>query len=86
MELGSVLLWLVIGLVAGGIASLIVPGRTPGGLIGALVVGLLGGFLGGAILDALDVGAGYTLLGAILVATLGAVIILFVLRTVDTRT
>ena len=84
MDLGSLLLWLLIGLIAGGIASLIVPGRTPGGAVGALVVGVLGGFLGGWILDALDVAFGYTLLGSLVVATIGAVIILFILRAART--
>lgn len=84
MDLGSLLLWLVIGLIAGGIASLIVPGRTPGGAIGAVIVGIVGGFLGGWILDLLDVAFGYTLLGSIVVATIGAVIILYVLRAAKT--
>ncbi|MGI8644543.1 MAG: GlsB/YeaQ/YmgE family stress response membrane protein [Thermomicrobiales bacterium] len=84
MDIGSLIVWLLIGLIAGGIASLIVPGRTPGGAIGALIVGILGGFLGGWILDLLDVGFGYTLLGSIVVATLGAVIILYVLRAAKT--
>lgn len=84
MDIGSLLVWLLVGLIAGVIASIIVPGRTPGGAIGALVVGLLGGFLGGWILDLLDVTFGYTLLGSLVVATLGATIILYVLRAANT--
>lgn len=84
MDIGSLLLWLLIGLIAGGIASLVVPGRTPGGAIGAIIVGIVGGFLGGWILDLLDVSFGYTLLGSIVVATIGAVIILYVLRAAKT--
>jgi uncharacterized membrane protein YeaQ/YmgE (transglycosylase-associated protein family) len=84
MDIGSLLVWLLIGLVAGAIASIIVPGRTPGGAVGALATGLLGGFLGGWILDLLDIAFGYTLLGSLVVATLGAVIILYVLRAANT--
>ncbi|HEV2107207.1 MAG TPA: GlsB/YeaQ/YmgE family stress response membrane protein [Thermomicrobiales bacterium] len=84
MDIGSIVVWLLVGLIAGGIASLIVPGRTPGGAIGALLVGVLGGLLGGWILDVLDVAFGYTLLGSLIVATIGAVIILYVLRAAKT--
>ncbi|HUG60261.1 MAG TPA: GlsB/YeaQ/YmgE family stress response membrane protein [Methylomirabilota bacterium] len=76
----EIIFWLIIGLIAGGVASLIVPGRTPGGAIGALVVGVLGGLLGGWLLAALDVAEGLTFLGALLVAIVGAVAILYALR------
>ena len=77
----EIIWWLVIGLIAGGVASLIVPGRTPGGAIGALVVGILGGLLGGWVLAALDVNENLTWLGSLVVAIVGAVVILYVLRS-----
>ena len=83
--MGQVILWLIVGLVAGGIASLIVPGRTPGGTIGALVVGILGGLLGGWILDALDVSENLSWLGSLVVAIVGAVIILYAMRSLGDR-
>ena len=83
--MGSFILWLVVGLVAGGVASLIVPGRTPGGTVGALIVGVLGGLLGGWILDALDVSSNLSWLGSLVVAIVGAVIILYVMRAVTDR-
>ena len=76
----EIILWIVIGLIAGGIASLIVPGRTPGGAIGALVVGILGGLLGGWVLQVLDVNENLTWLGSLVVAIVGAVVILYALR------
>jgi len=59
---------------------LIVPGRTPGGAIGAVVVGIVGGLIGGWVLDALDVNNNLTWIGALIVAILGAVAILYALR------
>nr|MDQ3044522.1 GlsB/YeaQ/YmgE family stress response membrane protein [Chloroflexota bacterium] len=81
----EILVWLIIGLIAGGIASMIVPGRTSAGAIGAIVVGILGGLLGGWILDVLDVDNSLSWIGALIVATIGAVIILYALRAMDGR-
>jgi uncharacterized membrane protein YeaQ/YmgE (transglycosylase-associated protein family) len=79
--MGDVLLWLIIGLIAGGIASAIVPGRTPGGVIGAIIVGIVGGLLGGWVLDALDVNENLTWIGSLVVAIIGAVAILYAMRS-----
>ena len=81
--MGTVILWLIVGAIAGGVASLIVPGRTPGGVIGAVVVGIVGGLLGGWILDVLDVNNSLTWLGSLIVAILGAVVILYAMRKAD---
>ena len=75
---------MIVGAIAGGVASLIVPGRTPGGAmgaIGAIVVGILGGF----VLDALDVNDNLTWIDSLVVAILGAVVILYALRSADRR-
>lgn len=83
----DILIWILIGLVAGGIASLIVPGRTPMGIIGAVIVGILGGLLGGWLMEVLfDMDSSTSWIGSIIVATIGAVIILFALRAVQQRT
>lgn len=79
------ILWLIVGLIAGGLASMIVPGRTPGGTIGALVVGLVGGVLGGWILNLLDVDSNLSWIGSLVVATLGAVIVLYAMRAMKNR-
>lgn len=81
--MGTVIVWLVVGAIAGGVASMIVPGRTPGGAIGAVIVGILGGLLGGWVLDLLDVNNNLTWIGSLIVAILGAVVILFALRKAD---
>jgi len=83
--IGSLIVWIIIGAIAGGVASLIVPGRTPGGAIGAVLVGIGGGIIGGLVLDLLDVGSNLSWIGALLVAIVGAVAILYVMRSMGTR-
>jgi uncharacterized membrane protein YeaQ/YmgE (transglycosylase-associated protein family) len=75
------LLWLlIIGLVAGWLASVIVGGGY--GLLGDIVVGIIGSFIGGYIFNALGVSAGAGTLGTIIVATVGAIVLLLLLRLV----
>lgn len=79
--------WIIIGLLAGGVASLLVPGRTPGGCLGATLIGMLGGLLGGWLFR-LIFGPGATatsFLGSLIVSTIGAVIILFLIRAARGR-
>jgi len=79
MGLETFLLWLLVGLVAGWLASLIVPG--PFGVIGDIVVGIVGAFVGSFIFRSLDIGVPFGgLPGRILVAFVGAVILLLILR------
>lgn len=78
--MSDIIIWLVIGAVAGAIASAVVPGRTPGGMVGAVIAGIVGGLLGGWALDALDVNENLTWIGSLVVAIVGAVIILLVMR------
>src|SRR6476660_98278 len=84
-SMGSIILWLIIGLIAGGIASMIVPGRTPFGWVGALIVGILGGWLGGWLFHSVFGWGKWGFLGSIIVAIIGAVIILYALRLFGER-
>ncbi len=77
--MGTLLVWLIIGAIAGAVASAVVPGRTPGGRLGALAVGIGGGLLGGLVLDVLGVDSDYSWIGSLVVAILGALVILTVL-------
>lgn len=77
--------WLIIGALAGWIASLIV-GRGEG-LILNIVVGIIGAFVGGFLYSALtgvDFTAGFNLT-TLLVAIVGAVILLAIWGAVRTR-
>lgn len=70
-------LWfLLIGLAAGWLAGMIMKGRGFG-LVGNLVVGVVGSFIGGYLLPAIGLYP-MGLLGALITATAGAVVLLFV--------
>ncbi|AXE63095.1 GlsB/YeaQ/YmgE family stress response membrane protein [Hyphomonas sp. NPDC076900] len=81
MTLESILIFLLIGAVAGWLAGLIVKGFGFG-LIGNIVVGILGAFIAGYVFPAIGVSLGAGILGAILHATIGAVILLLVVRVI----
>lgn len=73
--------FIVVGLVAGLLVGLIMKGSGYGPL-GDIVVGVLGGLLGGGLVQALGIPFGEGLLGAVLVATFGAVVLLMALRLI----
>jgi len=75
----SLIAWIVIGLVAGALASRIVEGRGLG-CLGDLVVGVAGALIGGALLHSLAPDYRYRFLGSIVVAFIGAALLLGVLR------
>ena len=77
----GILSWIVVGLIAGLLAKLILPGNNPGGLIVTTVIGMVGAVFGGFVIGILggDGATGFNV-WSILVATLGAVILLFVYR------
>jgi uncharacterized membrane protein YeaQ/YmgE (transglycosylase-associated protein family) len=75
----NVLWFLLVGVIAGWLAGVLVKGGGFG-LIGDLVVGIIGALIGGLFFSGFAGFAGGGLLGSILVATLGAVLLLVVLR------
>lgn len=81
MTLESILIFLLIGAVAGWLAGLIVKGFGFG-LIGNIVIGIIGAFIAGYIFPALNVSLGTGIVAAILHATVGAVILLLVVRLI----
>ena len=46
-DIGSILGYIVVGMVVGLLARLLVPGRDPIGLLGTLAIGVVGAVLGG---------------------------------------
>ena len=63
------------------------PGRQRMGCIGTLAVGLVGGLLGGWLwVEVLNMGEPTGLLGALVVAVLGSMLVLFVLRGMNRDT
>jgi uncharacterized membrane protein YeaQ/YmgE (transglycosylase-associated protein family) len=80
----NILLWLLLGLVAGWLASTIM-GRGGYGIVGDIVVGLvgalLGGWLGGVLFNR-DFINGPLSIETLVVAVLGAIILIAILRAV----
>jgi uncharacterized membrane protein YeaQ/YmgE (transglycosylase-associated protein family) len=74
----NILIWIISGVVAGWLAGLLVRGRGFG-LIGDLVIGLLGGLIGGWLAGLLGIQAS-SWLAQILVAALGGVVLVAVIR------
>ena len=79
----SIIIWILIGLIAGALAKWILPGPDPGGVILTIVIGMVGAIVGGFVVGLLG-GVGITgfNLWSILVATLGAIILLAIYRAV----
>jgi uncharacterized membrane protein YeaQ/YmgE (transglycosylase-associated protein family) len=77
----GILALIVVGLIAGLLAKLVMPGDDPGGLILTTLIGIAGAFVGGFVVGILG-GGGVTgfNIWSILVATLGAVILLAIYR------
>ncbi len=80
MALESIIILAVIGLVAGFLAGLIMRGGGFG-VIGNIIVGILGAFIASFLFPRLGVAisTGTPLVDAIVVATIGAVILLFII-------
>ncbi|WP_439890858.1 GlsB/YeaQ/YmgE family stress response membrane protein [Ralstonia sp. 25C] len=78
MEHGLVA-WIVIGAVAGWIAGFLVRGGGFG-LLMDIVIGIVGAFIGGWLSGVLGVSFSHGWFGSIVTATIGAVVLLFLLR------
>ncbi|MEJ7803238.1 MAG: GlsB/YeaQ/YmgE family stress response membrane protein [Candidatus Limnocylindria bacterium] len=78
--------WTIIGLLAGAIAGAFVPGRQRYGCLGTIAIGIIGGLLGGFLwVNVLDQNEASGWLGALVIATLGSVLVILVLRVVSGR-
>jgi uncharacterized membrane protein YeaQ/YmgE (transglycosylase-associated protein family) len=74
--------WIIIGLLAGALAGFFVPGRERMGCIGTMLIGIIGGFIGGFVwVNVLGQDEASGWLGALVIATLGSILILVILRS-----
>jgi uncharacterized membrane protein YeaQ/YmgE (transglycosylase-associated protein family) len=81
----TLLAWLIVGLVAGVLASMVM-GGTGYGLIGDIIIGIVGAFVGGWLFSALGIASPLGgLAGTILVAFIGAVVLLFLIHLLRRR-
>ena len=75
IEVPGIIGWIIVGLAAGWLASTIMKRR--GNLLTNALLGLVGAIVGGVVFSLLGFeGGGRHILGSILVATVGAVLIL----------
>ena len=77
--------WIVVGVVAGLFAKSVSPGEGPVGILGDLVIGVLGAFIGGWLFSTFLHRSYGGWIGSTMVAFVGAVVLLAVLRTVTGR-
>ena len=77
----------MVGLIAGALAKWVMPGPDPGGIIVTILIGIAGAFVGGYLVQSLFGGPGVSnlSLSSILVATLGAIILLAIYRLITRR-
>lgn len=78
MDIQTLLIFLAIGAVAGWLAGIILQG-SGFGLLGDIVLGVIGAVIGGFLFGLLGFAA-VGLIGQIISATVGAVVLVFVLR------
>ena len=80
----AILYWVVVGLIAGWIAGLVMKGSGYG-VIGDIVLGILGAIIGGWLVGLLGLGAN-GLIASIIVAALGAIVLVCLARMLSGRT
>ena len=83
LEPGGLIAWLVVGLIAGCLAGMAMKGGGFG-IVGDIVVGLIGALIGGFLFGQFTTGTPH-LLGSIVVAFVGACILIALVRIVHGR-
>jgi uncharacterized membrane protein YeaQ/YmgE (transglycosylase-associated protein family) len=83
MSIGGLIVWLIVGAIAGYLASKVLTGKGMG-IIWDIVVGILGAFVGGWLASIANISVG-NIFVEIVVAFVGAVILLVIFRAVTSR-
>lgn len=78
--------WILMGLLAGALGRFLLPGRDSMGCFATILTGIVGAVIGGFVATALGFGGfqGFDIY-SLLLATLGAILFLFVLRLLSGR-
>jgi uncharacterized membrane protein YeaQ/YmgE (transglycosylase-associated protein family) len=87
----DIIAWIVLGAIAGWLAGLLVSGDEGLGVIGHIVLGIVGALVGGFLANALGFGSGreggdIVNLQSVIVAIIGAVIVVWVVGLFSRRT
>jgi len=73
----GIIYWLLIGLAAGAIAKMLTPQEEKGGWISSIIIGIVGSFVGRFVGGLVGLQS-TNLIGSLLIATGGAVLVLFI--------
>lgn len=82
--MGNLTYWIIVGFIAGGLAKFLMPGKDPGGFIITILLGVAGSIVGGYAGNMIGV-SGNGLVGSLLIATGGAVLLLILYRFIVRR-
>jgi uncharacterized membrane protein YeaQ/YmgE (transglycosylase-associated protein family) len=77
----SFLEWIVVGLIAGWLAGQVMKGGGYGVVVD-IILGILGGFLGGWLFSSMGIWPGGGIIGSLIVAFIGAVILVGITRLI----
>jgi uncharacterized membrane protein YeaQ/YmgE (transglycosylase-associated protein family) len=83
----SIIAWIIFGALAGWIASLIMGTNAQQGALANIIIGIIGALLGGLVVNLLGGGEGFTGfdITGLLIAVLGAVLLIGLIRGVTSR-
>ena len=82
--MGNLIYWIIVGFIAGGLAKFLMPGKDPGGFIITILLGVAGSIVGGYAGNMIGVSVN-GLVGSLLIATGGAVLLLILYRFIVRR-
>lgn len=83
--MGSLIGWVVFGLIAGAIARLLMPGRNPMGWIATMALGILGSVVGGMIAYVLRLGTSPYSPSGWIFSIIGAIVVLMIVYRTNGR-
>ena len=79
----NIIFWIIIGGIAGWIAEKVT--KSDHGLLTNIVVGIIGAFIGGFLFGLLGIQVAAGIVGSLITATVGALVLLYGLRFVRSR-
>lgn len=79
--IGAIIFWIIVGGIAGALAKLVMPGDDPGGFVITILLGIAGAIVGGFLGNLIGIG-GSGWIWSIIIATIGAIVLLAIYRVV----